>query len=292
MENLKNRILKPLKTGKDYVIAVTGDVGEGKSTSAINLSEKLYPDFDMWKNIIYTGSIREYEEKYEILEERGVLIFDEAIELMYALDFMKSNVKDLVKNFAAKHRKEKHAIYILNIPHLTDLTKYWREKRVKMWIELLAREAFKKDRVGAVVFEKERIPFLPSSADVWLMKSYYKKYMKMIKKGYNVNTALDILEKHPYFVNEVTFKKFKKSKYAKYLNNRKKALKKYHGDEKLQGRKDRHRTAHYNLVAKLHSIPKECGITLPLSYEEVCLLTNFSHSSYSHWFKKKMKGKR
>jgi len=228
ISDIKDIVMEKMRIGKDYVVVITGDEGEGKSSVAIDIASTIDPEFDLWDNIIYTGHLSEYNEKYDKLKEKTVIILDEAIELMYKMDFMKTSVKTLVKYFAARQRKEKHAVYILNIPHMSDLAPYWREKRAKMWIELMQREFFKERRVGAIVFEKTRVPFLPGGVDTWLLKDFYKEWMVMLNRsGYVADKSLNIMRKHPYFMGELIFRKINKTTYAKYLACRERAYRDY-----------------------------------------------------------------
>jgi len=240
-KSLAEVIKDPTASNKDQVAIVSGDEGEGKSSFSLSLARTMNPNFNIWKHIVYTSSVDEYKEKYSYMEKNGVLSVDEAIKLMYKMDFMKTDQKDLHKSFAADQRKEKHGVYFLNIPHLTDLQTYYRERRAKIWIELLPREYFEEGKVGAVVFKKPRIPFLPSGTDPWLFNDYYKRFMAMLKKkGYQINEVLSIMRSHPYYVGEIVMDKTPDDVYNYYLECREKAKEKYQEAQEVGKREQKH----------------------------------------------------
>lgn len=227
-DDLRNKIFQNLENDKDYVIAVTGDEGEGKSlNAAFNIGKRFWKDFDPDDNIVYTGSGDEFDKKYSKLQRKGVFIIDEAVKLAYKMDFASTKTKNIVKRFTADVRKEKLACHILCIPVLSELVTNFRTHRVKMWIELLDRKDFQQGYAGAIVFTKERNPFTDTQSDPWLLKLFGKKWMEKIKDG-ELRTSqekLDFLRSHPYYFGEIVFPKPSDSdieKYAKYqLKNKK-----------------------------------------------------------------------
>lgn len=228
LAELSDEIKSPTEIGKDCVVALTGEEGEGKSLSATQIARAIFPEFDLWNNIIYSKYPAEYNDKYKMLLSGVPFQIDEAIELMYKMDFMKYDVKELVKKFAAQQRKEKHAIYLLCISCLKDLSTYWREHRVKYWIELMPREemAFE-NAVAAMVFKKPRIPFTPAGTDVWMLKKYYELWMKKYQRYGYTERVVEIMRNHPYYIGEVKIPKPSHKIEREYLRFRGYAYKKY-----------------------------------------------------------------
>lgn len=256
VERLAEILSRPTKSNKDQVIIVSGDEGDGKSSFSLNLARTMYKNFNIWKHIVYTESIQEYRDKYKYMDTNGVLSIDEAIKLMYKMDFMKTDQKDLHKAFAADQRKEKHGIYFLNIPHLTDLQTYYRERRAKVWIEILPREYFEEGKVGAVVFRKPRIPFLPSGTDPWLFNDNYKRFMTMLnRRGYDLNEVLKIMRNHPFYMGEVLMDKLPDNVYQYYLECRERAKQEYQqASETEEGKlEQKYRKALVNIIKYLHN---------------------------------------
>ena len=107
--DLKHIVNEEMSRKKDYVICITGDEGEGKSLTAIQIARRLFSDFDFNKNEIYTESTTEFSEKYLELQRETVLVIDEAIKLLYKMDFQLKPVKKMIKKYAADVRKEKLA---------------------------------------------------------------------------------------------------------------------------------------------------------------------------------------
>lgn len=216
----------PTTIGKDSITAVTGEEGEGKSLFvATGLGPAIDPAFDIWKSIVYTEYDSEYNEKYEYLQLYGCWALDEAIKRMYKMDFMQAPAKQTVKSFAADVRKEKHAVHFLLIPDFDDLLKYFREKRVKFWIDLIPREHLEKtDEVAGIVYERIRLPFKPPAMDIWFLKDYFEKTIKAVRKHGYSEKVINIMRSHPYYRGEFSFKRPSEAQEKRYLKMRERAL--------------------------------------------------------------------
>lgn len=226
MQELADIIKFPTTIGKDNVVVIAGGEGDGKSLfQHYGLGPALDPEYDLWRSVVYTDSMDEFNEKYEYLKINWAI--DEAIRVLYKLDFMLGIAKDLVKKFAADVRKEKGAVHSFLIPDISELNKYFREQRVTTWIEFIQREHLVEGESAAVVFQKPRIHFRPTNVDVWLLKDYYEKYMKAFKKSGYGDATIDIMRNHPFYIGEIYFKKPSETKIARYLEYRQMAINRY-----------------------------------------------------------------
>lgn len=214
----------PTTIGKDSICAVTGEEGEGKSLFVnTGVAPAIDTDFDLWKNVVYTEYEREFNEKYEYLKPFGCWSLDEAIKLMYKMDFMLAPAKKMVKSFAADVRKEKHGVHFLIIPDFDDLLKYFREKRVKFWIDLIPREYLADDEVAAMVYQRIRLPFKPPAMDIWFLKEYFERSIKAVRKHGYSEKVINIMRSHPYYIGELNFKRPSDAKEQRYLKFRERA---------------------------------------------------------------------
>jgi len=231
LKELRELIVERENNNKDTVIALTGDEGEGKSLSGVfGIAKKIYPDFSLRDNVVYTGCPDEFNDKYDkLVSSGGVIQIDEAIKLLYKMDFMLGAVKELVKDYGAKIRKEKKAAHILCIPSLDDLHKNFRNHRVKVWIELLPREDLdESNRVSAVIMVKQRNAFGTSADDTWLLKEFSKLWYNKYKRGnFGYDAKIDLMRSHPFYFGETFFKRPSDHDEAMYLIERQNALNKY-----------------------------------------------------------------
>ena len=218
-DDLKKKIFESIDNEKDYIIALSGDEGEGKSVNAAwNIAARFWEDFDIENNVIYTGNGQEFDDKYKLLNRKGVIVIDEAIKLAYKMDFAKSTTKDLVRKYTADVRKEKLACHIMCIPVLSDLVVNFRTHRVKMWIELIDRKYTNKNFCIGIVFVKDRNPFTESSSDPWLLRDFGRIWMAKVKDGSmdNIDEKLKLFRSHPYYFGEIVFPKPSEGQLNKY----------------------------------------------------------------------------
>lgn len=161
----------------DTVIAIAGEERSGKSSLAVLLGLLIDKKFDLVKNIAYLPSHAEIEEKFKSLVNKQVFAVDEAIKAMYKMRFMDKLQSRINEMYATEAWMNK--ITLLCIPRFTDLNEFFRNHRVKIWIQVV-------DRGLAVAFAKdERNVF---HADPWYMKendrimqgaARKKKYVEM-----------------------------------------------------------------------------------------------------------------
>jgi len=228
--DINNLFKSRLMAGMDICAGVTGDEGEGKSMFTAKLCRKLWPDtFTFRKSIIYTKSPVEMDDRYNDMVNNGALQYDEAIHLLYKMDFMFEQQKEIVKKYAADVRKEKHGAHFLCIPNLQDLTSQFRNHRVKIWFELFPRADTEPGNLIVVVYSRVRNPFGEAAGDVWLLEKFSNEWRTLqsehkLRRG---EDRLTLMRTHPFYFGEMIVKKPSDKFEEKYLKCRLEAREKY-----------------------------------------------------------------
>lgn len=152
----------------DCVIAITGDEGKGKSSFAIRFANAIDPNFTLEEGEIFSADKDAIKEK--IVNSRiKVFIMDEAIKLLYKLKWQQQTFLNVLYNVCRK----KNTVTLLCIPRLSDLSEYFRNHRVRVWIHCI-------DRGHAVVFKKTSGAY--GIGDVWNFNEYRKLEAKCIRE--------------------------------------------------------------------------------------------------------------
>ena len=216
---------------KDVHVAISGDEGDGKSHLGVQITLNHF-NGDIWDNVVYSKNPKELYEKYENLNgESPILTLDEALDLLDRLDWAKLTLKNLVKKFRGEVRKEKSAVFIYNVQLFRDLHGYWRNHRVRYWLELTPREWFK-DVNFAFLLKRHRVPFITGRRDVWLLDEIEKEWMKAMSKGaLNPEEYINKLREHPFYKGEFKFEELKPTLKKKYLKCRIEAKETYEKDK-------------------------------------------------------------
>ncbi len=212
---------------KDVHVAYSADEGDGKSTKLVS-DIKYVLGGDMWKNIIYSKNPKEFYDKYDNMEQGGVMGFDEALDLLDRMDWR--NLNDMVKKFRGEVRKEKNGIFIYNVQLFRDLHSYWRNHRVRYWLEMLPRQWFGNKNI-AVILNRQRVPFITGKRDTWMLDSQEKLWMDDMKtSAINVHEYIKKLRLHPFYRGEHKFKALSDHDELMYLKRRAEAKEIYEKD--------------------------------------------------------------
>ena len=111
----------------DYVIVNTGDVGTGKSSFSLLFATSYDPNFTI-DNVFFSG-----EEMIKAAYKRhkgSVLILDEAGYALNPRDSMTRMNKDMAKILTVV--RERNLVLMFNAPHLKDIDKSIRDRRVDL----------------------------------------------------------------------------------------------------------------------------------------------------------------
>lgn len=134
-----SRIQNYLKSDRDFVVLIGGYEGAGKSTLAIHLGRIACPNFRINKDILYT--LDDLEQRLKTVPKYHTLILDEAVEIAFGRNAMKKEQKRIIQMFM--QIRQKNICFIMLIPNIKDIDKYFREHRASRWIEVIKRGTFK-----------------------------------------------------------------------------------------------------------------------------------------------------
>lgn len=181
----------------DSTICLSGFVGEGKSTFALQLGKVYY-------NVRGVNTFKRLCEKYLIYDRKSLkdlslrekekcLIADEAINILFKRDFMKGEQKNLLRvlDVCRDHRH----FFIFNIPSFWALDQHTIQTRIRLWIHIEKQKY-------AHIFRPVRNPF---SSDVWL-----RRYNEQLYTKYGGFT------RSPNYVTTITFEPLSDEEYKIY----------------------------------------------------------------------------
>ncbi len=206
---------KRVRKDWDLAIAITGEEGIGKSTAGIQIARRVDTDFELDRNILFSPTKKEMQQKIrEDLPKYSVLDADEAMKILYKLDWQKDIQKKLNKIYALC-RKE-NLVSIFCIPRFKDLNEYFRNHRIKVWIHVIER---RENYARAVVMFKDTNPV---HEDPWHLKKLKKasknekKYKSNIFSSLSEKEQIRFFKKSPSFYDVITFKPLPKTMREKY----------------------------------------------------------------------------
>lgn len=191
--------LQRTKADKDIAIAITGFEGEGKSALSIALSLEIDPLFDVKRNILFNPTVKEITSKIYNLPQHTPLIADEAIKIMYKLNWGQKIQRYLNQIYALCRKQNK--ISIFNLPRFTDASEYFRNHRIKLWIHILDGLSNKKDYGYAVLMVRS---WNPVTTDPWSLKQFEKE-MQLGRKRRKVDSEYSIDDRVELFSNLSTY---------------------------------------------------------------------------------------
>lgn len=190
---LKQRV----KQDFDAVVAVTGEEGVGKSSCAVQIAKRVDRKFSFERNEIILPNIHLLKEKIMQLPDGSAVVVDEAIKLLYKLQWSSKSQIFLNTLYALARKKRK--VTLLCISRFTDLNEFFRNHRVKFWV-------FIPYRGFAVVFIRDWSPF---AKDPWWIDHNQKiieSYMKLKKlKDISKHHKEEILQKCRNFLMTFTY---------------------------------------------------------------------------------------
>ena len=214
---------------KDAHIAISGDEGDGKTILLIRFIVNQLKG-NLWDNMVYSKNPKEFYDKYDSVEEESGMGFDEGLDLLDRLNWAKEPLKELVKKFRGEIRKEKNLICFYNVQLFRDLHGYWRNHRIRYWIEVTPREWFK-DVNMAFVLKRQRVPFITGKRDTWLLDEMEKLWLKKMKLGAIIGKSyMDMLRSHPFRIGEFKYGDVSPKVYKLYLKRRAEAKDIYEHD--------------------------------------------------------------
>lgn len=192
------------KKDKDLAIAVTGVEGDGKSNLSVEFGLTADPFFELERNMLFSPNVKEMRDKIYNLPPLSVVIADEAIKIMYKLNWTSRIQKYLNKLYAVCRNQNK--ISIFNIPRITDINEYFRNHRVRLWIHIVDPISNEKAEGHAVVMSRS---WNPVTTDPWGLKVFEKKMEEQRKKKkdseYELEDKINLFAQMPSFIDVLKF---------------------------------------------------------------------------------------
>ncbi len=216
-ETALNRVTRD----KDLAMAVTGLEGDGKSCLSVQIGIGIDPSFKMFRNVLFDPSVKTIRQKIYNLPPYTPIIADEAIKIMYKLNWGSKIQKYLNKIYAVCRNQNK--ISIFNMPRFTDFAEYFRNHRLRLWIHIVDPISNEKKEGHAVVIARS---WNPVSIDPWGLKIFEKKLADERKRGkkdvyYTLDDKLALFEDLPGFVDVLKFEWVEQSLWDEYLKLKK-----------------------------------------------------------------------
>jgi len=191
---LANIIRKRQRDDWDCVIAITGIEGVGKTTEAWDLSRKVDRKFNLAKNFIFSPKTQEAIKQIKALYQYGAVVMDEGIKMAYKLDWQSKAQRLLNKVYTLNRNENK--VTIICIPNFLDLSKFFRDHRVYIWIHVYSRGK-------AVAFIRADNPY---SSDIWQLDKNNRNFIKAGRKVLlDADKRLEVFQKGTNFLMRLEF---------------------------------------------------------------------------------------
>ena len=179
----------------DAVYGITGAEGVGKSTLAYQMGKHMDDTFSMERNIIFSPDKEKVRRAIVDLPRYSVIDVDEAIKMLYKLNWYQDAQIFLNMIYALCRRENK--ISLLLMPRFRDFSEFFRNHRILLWIHCISRG-------HAILFAKHWSPFID---DPWLTRDNQRIIDKRAKRiaGLNADERASILRKSPNYVMEMAW---------------------------------------------------------------------------------------
>jgi len=163
-------IRKWIRLDNDIVICVDGREGVGKSYwTIIKFAKKLDPTFTLEKNVLFRPTPESLEERIFEIRQYGCLVLDETMETLYKRQSMTGGNIGINRLFGRVRKFNR--IVILILPNFDDLDAFFRERRVKVRVNIVTRG------LGFLMVSKDVV----GNDDPWF-SSYNKKILDEAEK--------------------------------------------------------------------------------------------------------------
>ncbi len=127
-----------LKKDRDWITAITGGEGEGKTTFAVNYCAWISPTFTL-DNVCF--GYNSFLLNLKDSKPGDSIQADEGANFLFSREAMNSDTRDSIKVFTQVRYKRNHIAVL--IPNFHILDSYLREHRVKSLIHIISRGNYK-----------------------------------------------------------------------------------------------------------------------------------------------------
>ena len=205
IKNMAKIASNRVRLDKDLTIAVTGFEGDGKSALALGIGMETDPLFDLRRNVLFSPTVEETKEKIYSLPKFSPLIADEAIKIMYKLNWSGKLSKYLNTIYGLCRKENK--ISILCMPRITDFTEYFRNHRIRIWIHIIDPINNQKRYGHAILMTRS---WNPITQDPWGLKSFERNMEKERRRRrmdseYSLDDKIDMFSRLPTFIDVIKF---------------------------------------------------------------------------------------
>lgn len=268
------------------IIAVTGPLGQGKSTFslqwAIRHQIKRFDEsyFSIKKYVAYDNE--EVRQKYYTLSENSPLIADEAARFAMSQDWNKAINKELKKT--TMQLRPRHLLFFLNIPNFSWLDRVYRDELVSLWVWIPTRSY-------AIAFRPDNNP---GEKDRWHLKDFEVKYR--IDSFSDIDLIEKLVRKHKCYFDTFKFPPLPKDMEDEYNRLREKRTFLEAG-ERFYSQKELAKIAAYNIRFKWQHILEAVEKSRKKSYPTTRVIADnlfldpinkiqlVQHTTISNWFK-------
>lgn len=187
------------------------------SSLSIGIGLGIDPNFKMFRNVLFSPGVKVIREKIYNLPPYTPIIADEAIKIMYKLNWGTKIQKYLNKIYAVC--RDQNKISIFNMPRFTDFSEYFRNHRLRLWVHIVDPISNEKREGHAVVMARS---WNPITTDAWGLKRFEKRLEDERKRGkkdvyYNLDDKIAAFEELPGFVDILRFQWLNKTLWSEYL---------------------------------------------------------------------------
>lgn len=157
-----------VRQNNDMVICIDGREGKGKSKLGLKIARDLDTDFTLEKNVLFRPTPETIEERIFQIKKYGVLMLDEAMDVLYKRSSGTSENIGINKLFARVRKFNR--IVILILPDFNDLDIFFRKRRVQVRINCIDRG------IGWIAIAKD----YAGTSDPWFFEENNKIAMDAI----------------------------------------------------------------------------------------------------------------
>lgn len=202
-------IPKRLKNNYDFVGAITGSEGCGKSSLANIACMLVDPKFDLKKNVLYSPDTFELSGMVLDFKPGSAINADEAINILYKYEFNTKMQVALNKLYATCRKRNICSFFCM--PDFTDLSRFFR-RRTHAWIHVL-------DRGLCVVMVKDKNFVSPDRWGLKRLDKVMRKNFGRRRRSSDLGSrkVLRVLRASPTYFTEFEFPRMPQEMEDEYL---------------------------------------------------------------------------
>lgn len=254
IEALANGFRHRLEDGKDVVVAVTGDEGDGKTTLGYHICLATDSTFHLERNILYSPNYEEMKNKVKSLPRYSAILADEAIKALYKLRWQDKMQQYI--NILYGICRDENKLSVLCMPRFTDFNEFFRQHRIRFWIWIVDPISKSTNTGHAIVLSRSWNPF---TSDAWNYKEMdkiivqYAHDKRLRESEFNLNHKIHIISRSRNYVGMIEFSKMPDDEFGRYLELKRQFA--YEGMEKsdtpIEGKREAKQREQIKILCKL-----------------------------------------